>query len=297
MKKILFLLLITFLGLNVNAQVMKVYKDGRVVTEYKASEVDSLVFEPEPPVVFVQKIVLDTPYLTLGVGASLKISASVSPADASNPSLRWSSGNEAVARVVDGTVTGVSEGTTEILCEALDGSGTKAVCYVSVVSQNPEVRFAFYETVPGYSVNALKFYVNANQPATDNRVYLYNNEGDAKCLGALSWPDEDVTHFLSHTSNPATRTEFQKVAPSAGGALTMKVNYSLCSTDGSGEVIRITGATAQLPAQFTVWERGHRYTYMFKISEVAGPTEVIDMYPILFDGVFVEALGGGGTTR
>lgn len=296
MKKILFLLLITFLGLNVNAQVMKVYKDGRVVTEYKASEVDSLVFEPEPPVVFVQKIVLDTPYLTLGVGASLKISASVSPSNASNPSLRWSSGNEAVARVVDGIVTGVSEGTTEILCEALDGSGTKAVCYVSVVSQNPEVRFAFYETVPGYSVNALKFYVNASQPATDDRVYLFNNEGDTKCLGALSWPDEDVTHFLSHTSNPATRTEFQKVAPSAGGALTMKVNYSLCNTV-SGEVIRITGATAQLPAQSTVWERGHRYTYMFKISEVTGPTEVIDMYPILFDGVFVEALGGGGTTR
>lgn len=108
--------------------------------------------------------------------------------------------------------------------------------------------------------------------------------------------------YLGRASNAATYAGvgtpdnyYTIVIPNENGAvLNLKVNYTLLSTDGSGEVINVTGATAQVPAEFANWKSGYAYTYIFKISQntngvtnpSAGPA---GLYPITFDAVVLNS--------
>ena len=66
----------------------------------------------------------------------------------------------------------------------------------------------------------------------------------------------------------------------------IKCDYTL--TDGNtGETIKVTGATAAIPAAFSKWEANTRYTYLFKISDNTNGTTGITtdpagLYPITF---------------
>lgn len=72
----------------------------------------------------------------------------------------------------------------------------------------------------------------------------------------------------------------------------IKCDYTLTSDDGSGEVIKVTGATAAIPAAFSKWEANTRYTYLFKISDntngTTGTPDTSDpagLFPITFAAV------------
>lgn len=82
--------------------------------------------------------------------------------------------------------------------------------------------------------------------------------------------------------------------PSATKAapILIKCNYTLSSVDGSGETIKVTGATAAIPAAFSKWEANTRYTYLFKISDntngttgTPGTTDPTGLFPITFAAV------------
>lgn len=79
-----------------------------------------------------------------------------------------------------------------------------------------------------------------------------------------------------------------------GSVLTLKVDYTLESIDGSGETITIHGATANIPSQYTKWKSNFAYTYIFKISDnTNGKTDVTNgpegLYPITFDAVVIDS--------
>lgn len=83
----------------------------------------------------------------------------------------------------------------------------------------------------------------------------------------------------------------------------IKCDYTLVSADDSGETIKVTGATAAIPAAFSKWEANTRYTYLFKISQNTNgytgddPTKA-GLYPITFDAAVKEstdAMQGQGT--
>lgn len=85
---------------------------------------------------------------------------------------------------------------------------------------------------------------------------------------------------------------------STGKALTLRVDYTLVSTDGSGEEIKVYGAKAVVPATYTVWQPNYAYTYVFKISDNSnGWTSTVSsdpkgLFPITFDAVvtnFIDA--------
>ena len=59
---------------------------------------------------------LDKDSLGLAVDDNGILVPTVSPDDASDPSVSWTSGNPDVATVANGTVTGVAGGETYILC-------------------------------------------------------------------------------------------------------------------------------------------------------------------------------------
>ena len=68
----------------------------------------------------------------LTVGGTLKLNATITPSNATLDVLFWSSDSPVAIVDRDGNVTGICEGTATITAEALDGSGVKATCRVSV---------------------------------------------------------------------------------------------------------------------------------------------------------------------
>ena len=85
---------------------------------------------------------------------------------------------------------------------------------------------------------------------------------------------------------------YQAVIPNTNGKpLTLRVDYTLVSTDGSAEEIKVYGAKAVVPATYTVWQPNYAYTYIFKISDNSNgwtSTNSGDpkgLFPITFDAV------------
>ena len=84
--------------------------------------------------------------------------------------------------------------------------------------------------------------------------------------------------------------------PSATTAapILIKCDYTLTSDDGSGETIKVTGATAAIPAAYSKWDVNTRYTYLFKISQntngyTGDDPNKAGLYPITFDALVKES--------
>lgn len=96
-------------------------------------------------------------------------------------------------------------------------------------------------------------------------------------------------------------TVMSTVASTNANAILIKCDYTLESEDNSGETIKVTGATAAIPAAYSKWETNTRYTYLFKISEntngYTGDDETkTGLYPITFDAMVKDTEVGTITT-
>lgn len=88
---------------------------------------------PTPSVVKVSSVSLNPSSLSLTKkGQTARLSATVSPSNATNKSINWSSSNSNVATVNNGVVTAVGNGSATITATAADGSGKRASCSVTV---------------------------------------------------------------------------------------------------------------------------------------------------------------------
>ncbi|MBR5749708.1 MAG: hypothetical protein IKY01_13155 [Prevotella sp.] len=119
--------------------------------------------------------------------------------------------------------------------------------------------------------------------ATDN-IWLHINSAQP------TWAKE---------TNATKAGDYSIVLPNETGAvLTLKVDYTLESTDGSGEEITVHGATALLPSQYTQWKPNYAYTYLFKISDntngLTNPavTSKEGLYPITLDAIVIAPEDG-----
>ena len=93
--------------------------------------------EPAPSAISVTGVTLNKSTLSIQVGGSETLTATVAPKDASNKKVTWKSSNEAVATVANGKVTGVKAGEATITVTTDDG-GKTATCKVTV--SNKEVK-------------------------------------------------------------------------------------------------------------------------------------------------------------
>jgi|TergutMp193P3_1026864.scaffolds.fasta_scaffold83475_2 predicted small secreted protein len=86
--------------------------------------------------VAVTGVTLSNTELYLAVGGSVTLTASVTPADATNKSVVWATGDASVVTVNNGTITAVGVGTTAIAVATEDGEKI-ATCAVYVTSTTP----------------------------------------------------------------------------------------------------------------------------------------------------------------
>lgn len=109
------------------------------------------------------------------------------------------------------------------------------------------------------------------------------------------------TEFLAKTAKEATMagkkddSYYTAVLPTEanGKPLTLRMNYTLVSDDGSKEEIKVYGAKAVIPASYTQWQPNFAYTYIFKISDNTNGATSTDapkdgLFPITFDAVVAD---------
>ena len=80
----------------------------------------------------IKSIRLNKENITVYVGDTYKLTATVSPSDASNKKLNWTTSNQNTVTVSGGKISAKKAGTATITAKATDGSGKKATCKVTV---------------------------------------------------------------------------------------------------------------------------------------------------------------------
>lgn len=141
----------------------------------------------------------------------------------------------------------------------------------------------------GQLVNQPKMSPKDGAGATKTVLTLGNNlKADIKLSDIITAPTYDTdggnyTLFMPQADNDKT--------------LSLKVDYTLTSLDGSGEKINVKGATAVIPAEYLCWRPNYAYTYLFKISDntngsTGGTGDPAGLYPITFDASVVETANG-----
>lgn len=118
----------TYTGLGWNLNTIWAIEEGEVYP-YLLWEVD---VNP------VTSISLDKTTLLIAVGKSVVLETSIQPMGATNKRLNWSSSNNNIAIVENGTVTAVAVGSATITATSTDGSNVSASCEVTVVANKDE---------------------------------------------------------------------------------------------------------------------------------------------------------------
>lgn len=196
--------------------------------------------------------------------------------------------------------------------ETVPGYSVRDVKFYSSANTTSDKRtkdpilYAEKNTIPaGYGTAIITFGAsptngNYNKAMVDWKSSTNENKITLKTLPlkrAESKEDNEKDQYIGRTSVDASLpTSYTPVIPSTNiGALTLKVDYTLVSTDGSGETINVTGATATVPSEYTQWQPNYSYTYIFKISDKTnGSTggNTAGLYPIVFDAVVTETEEG-----
>lgn len=136
----------------------------------------------------------------------------------------------------------------------------------------------------------------AEEANTNTSVLKFSKDNYPLQLKAAESKEEAVNKYIGRSISETSYTkDYKTILPVKAGALTLKVDYTLVSTDGSGENIKVTGATATIPEVYTNWEPNYAYTYIFKISDKTnGSTGGGEqgLYPITFDAVVTETEEG-----
>ena len=157
----------------------------------------------------VLSITLSNTSLSVLVGKTSTLKATVSPTNATNKTVSWGSSNPSIVTVdSNGKVTAVAAGTANIICVANDGSNISSTCTVTVV-----------KTI---SVTSIKL----------NNTTLIVEQGKTSTLTATVSPTDATNKTVSWgTSNPsiATVDSKGKITAVAAG----KANIICVATDGT----------------------------------------------------------------
>ncbi len=220
----------------------------------------------------------------------------VSPADYGKAVKFQFTGQQALVRVgLYETIPGYSVTTINFYAYKADGSGWETTAGRNIVlnsltnkdyfigGNNMTATLTYDWSVPTYS-----FVYNTTGDVTSRSWYAGAFNAGVPCTSSSATA---IDKLYGTDKDMAEKTGYFPVLPTAtltvSTPLVIKCDYTLTSTDGSGETIVVNGATAAIPAAFARWEKNHAYTYLFKISDkTQGSAGTLT--PIVFDAAIVS---------
>lgn len=176
----------------------------------------------------------------------------------------------------DGTTLKASDGNNIILTSATPGY------FVGGKEVNGTVTYNWDSATPSYTLT----YTDASLTKSKNWY--------AGKLDVLATTSTDAVAKLYGTDKDRSTAGYFTVLPTQAATaspILIKCDYTLFD-ENTGETIKVTGATAAIPAAFSKWEANTRYTYLFKISDntngTTGTPDTSDpagLFPITFAAV------------
>lgn len=163
------------------------------------------------------------------------------------------------------------------------GSNVEGTIYYKWSETTPSYTYAYSETGLTKDKN---WYAGKMGTLATTSAGTKIKLGDGTEMELLWGTDKDMSPNGYFTVIPTPST-------TSAALILIKCDYELSSDDYSGETIKVTGATAAIPAAFSKWEANTRYTYLFKISDntngyTGNDPNKAGLYPITFDAAVKE---------
>ena len=127
---------------------------------------------PSTPVA-VSGVALDKKVATVNVGKKVTVKATVTPANADNKTLAWTSSNTKIATVSNGVVKGVKAGRAIITAKTTDGSNISATCTVTV--KQPVTRISLSKKATMYTGKKLTLKAKVNPANASNKALTWKS--------------------------------------------------------------------------------------------------------------------------
>ena len=203
-------------------------EDGEKTATCEVTVIKEQTPEPEPEEIHIEKVDLNLQNVSLQIGETATLVAIITPNDATNKNVTWTSEDENIASVDNGLVTAIGEGTTNIVVTTEDGEKT-ATCKITVTEEEEEL----VSTI-SYDYTEL---TNQNVTATItfNRddVTITNNDGSNQYVfeenGTFTF--EYIDNEGNASQNIARVTWIDKESPQ------INVNYE---TINNGQAVQVT---------------------------------------------------------
>ena len=127
---------------------------------------------PSTPVA-VSGVALNKKVATVNVGKKVTVKATVTPANADNKTLAWTSSNTKIATVSNGVVKGVKAGRVIITAKTTDGSNISAKCTVTV--KHPVTRISLSKKATMYTGKKLTLKAKVNPANASNKALTWKS--------------------------------------------------------------------------------------------------------------------------
>ena len=127
---------------------------------------------PSTPVA-VSGVALNKKVATVNVGKKVTVKATVTPANADNKTLVWTSSNTKIATVSNGVVKGVKAGRVIITAKTTDGSNISATCTVTV--KQPVTSISLSKKATMYTGKKLTLKAKVNPANASNKALTWKS--------------------------------------------------------------------------------------------------------------------------
>ncbi len=179
--------------------------------------------ETDTVTISVTGVSLSDTTLSVSVGSSEVLTATISPTNASNTSVSWVSSDESIATVNDGTVTGVAAGSAKVTVTSDDGDYT-ATCAVTVTSSDSDT---------SSNSTSVEAYSQSSGTNTGSSITYYSTTSDenavlvsggtftmTNCTVTKSGDTEDSDGSSFYGTNAAILSTDEGTVEMSGGTIT-----------------------------------------------------------------------------
>lgn len=173
-------------------------------------------------------VTLNKTSASVKLGKNLTLTATVTPENAANKNVTWSSSDTSVATVSNGVVTGVATGTAQITATTVDGNHT-ASCTVTVTTSLPPVLIADFNDITSLDGTISPHYAPNVTPKRSDNLYIdliADPYSDGKCVAVSDGSYKDQEYCTINLPDDLNIKDY--------GILAFDICYPEKSTDDDG---------------------------------------------------------------